>query len=172
MMRQFRIRSSLIAVGLLFLLSACGKQESRPPTVSGFRCHTVITCDALTAEGELTRETAGMLTLELTQPETLRGMQLRWDGETATVKLHGLSFGVDPEALPASGFGKALLSSLDAATGSVPGTYDDEGRCRTAGHGASGDFTLTSDPETGYLLSLTIPSLHLTATFSSFELLT
>ena len=154
----FRLRrSGPIVVGLLFLLSACAGNAPQPPAVEGFRCHAAVTCPDLAVEGTLTRQNAGLLTFEISAPPSLRDVTLVWDGETVSVRLHGLTFGIDPAQLPASGVGTALLAALDAAIGS-DGAETAEGR-----------FTLLSDPETGHLLSLSLPELGITADFSNFE---
>lgn len=57
---------------------------------------------------------AGTLKMEFTEPATLNGMSMEWDGETSRSKLAGLSFGVDPAAVPESALGKGLLDALDA----------------------------------------------------------
>ena len=164
----FRLRrSGPIVVGLLFLLSACAGNAPQPPAVEGFRCHAAVTCPDLAVEGTLTRQNAGLLTFEISAPPSLRDVTLVWDGETVSVRLHGLTFGIDPAQLPASGVGTALLAALDAAIGS-DGAETAEG-LSVVGQSSSGRFTLLSDPETGHLLSLSLPELGITADFSDFE---
>lgn len=169
-MFSFKRISSLIGIGLLFLTSGCSAQTPQPPTVDGFRCHAVVQYDDLAVEGELTRKGAGLLSFTVSAPASLEGLQLVWDGESVSVTLHGLSFGIDPDQLPASGIGSALLSAFDAAVGISSGEQTADGYV-TSGQAASGNFTILSDPQSGYLLSLSMPSLGLTASFSDFRLL-
>lgn len=160
--------SSLAVVGLLFLSVGCSRTPAAAPTVSGFRCHAAITYDDFAAEGVLTRTAAGTLTLDLIAPEALNGVSLLWNGENVEIRLHGLSFAVDAEELPACGVGNLLLGALDAAVGTPTGVATADG-VQTQGTFPSGEFTLLSDPVTGHLLSLSVPSCALTVRFSSFE---
>ena len=66
-------------------------------------------------KGHLTRLTTGTLSLDIDEPETLKGMTMQWDGETVSVKMYGLSFGLDPAAVPETALGRSLLAALDAA---------------------------------------------------------
>ena len=123
-------------------------------------------------QGHLTRLTTGTLSLDIDEPETLKGMTMQWDGETVSVKMYGLSFGLDPAAVPETALGRSLLAALDAALHpSGEGKVTENGLV-TNGEAAGGAFTITSDPETGSLLSLELPSAQLKATFTNFALKT
>lgn len=68
--------------------------------------------------------------------------------------------------------GRSLLAALDAALHpSGEGKVTENGLV-TNGEAAGGAFTITSDPETGSLLSLELPSAQLKATFTNFALKT
>lgn len=113
---------------------------------------------------------AGTLKMEFTEPATLNGMSMEWDGETISVKYAGLSFGVDPAAVPESALGKGLLDALDAGFRSGgEGQMTDKGLSVT-GQSVNGQFEMLSDPQTGQLLSLKIPELKVAATFSNFQI--
>ena len=65
---------------------------------------------------------------------------------------------------------KGILDALDAVAGKEGGALTDDGLL-TAGSALNGEFEILSDPDTGHLLSMKIPSLNLTAVFSNFEVL-
>ena len=145
-----------------------GKAET--PVTTGFECDADLTYGDMQVKGHLTRLTTGTLIMDLEEPDTLKGMTMQWDGETVSVKMYGLSFGVDPSVLPETALGKSVLTALDAALHpDGEGEVTDKGLV-TSGQAAGGTFTITSDPETGNLLSLEMPSAELSATFSNFSL--
>ena len=147
------------------------------PVGTGFECDVDLTYKDMDIQGHLTRLSAGTLTLDITSPKSLEGMTMQWDGETISIKMYGLSFGIDPADIPETALGKSLLDALDGiqslkGNGQNPGsTLTDEG-VLTKGNAVDGSFEILSDPETGSLLSLKIPSAGLTATFSNFQLKT
>ena len=88
----------------LLLCTACNSQNKNPekPVTTGFACDVDMTYQDMRVKGHLTRMSAGTLKMEFTEPATLNGMSMEWDGETISVKYAGLSFGVDPAAVPES----------------------------------------------------------------------
>lgn len=122
-------------------------------------------------KGHLTRLTTGTLTLDIDEPETLKGMTMQWDGETVSVKMYGLSFGwiLPPCRKPPWREPSRRPGRRPASLGGGEVT---ENGLVTNGEAAGGAFTITSDPETGSLLSLELPSAQLKATFTNFALKT
>ncbi len=108
--------------------------------------------------------------MDITEPKALKGMTMSWDGETISMKMYGMTFGLSPEEVPESALCKGILDALDAAAGKDGGTLTGDGLL-TAGRALNGEFEILSDPDTGHLLSMKIPSLNLTAVFSNFEVL-
>ncbi len=159
-------------VGVAACAAGGGKGGAETPVTTGFECDADLTYRDMQVKGHLTRLTTGTLTLDVTEPETLKGMTMQWDGETVSVKMYGLSFGVDPAAVPQTALGKSLLAALDAALHPAGEGQVTESGLVTSGEAAGGSFTITSDPETGSLLALEIPSAELKATFSNFSLKT
>lgn len=169
MLRRFT--SLILAILVILSFAACSKKKnSEQPVTIGFSCDVEVQYEEMNVKGHLTRSSAGTLIFDVTEPKTLNGLSMQWNGENITLKLHGLSFGVDPDAVPQSALGKNILSVLDAALGvRESGELTDEGLI-TKGSSSSGEFEIISDPETGSLIKLTIPSVGLTAKFSSFSL--
>ena len=69
-------------------------------------------------------------------------------------------------------FGEEPAAALDAALHPAGEGQVTESGLVTSGEAAGGSFTITSDPETGSLLALEIPSAELKATFTNFSLKT
>ena len=126
----------------LLLCTACNSQNKNPekPVTTGFACDVDMTYQDMRVKGHLTRMSAGTLKMEFTEPATLNGMSMEWDGETISVKYAGLSFGVDPAAVPESALGKGLLDALDAGFRSGgEGQMTDKGLSVT-GQSVNGQF--------------------------------
>ncbi|HJD24087.1 MAG TPA: hypothetical protein H9694_08080 [Firmicutes bacterium] len=170
--RLARAALSMLLCAALLFLPACspGEKEAQEPVTAGFECDIAVQYQEMDIQGHLTRRSAGSLLLEITEPSTLNGLSMEWDGESITMKIHGLSFGVDPSALPESALGQGLLSALDAAIGQREERAQTQEGLATSGSITQGEFILVSDPETGSLLSLNIPAMGLTAEFSNFAL--
>lgn len=160
---------------LVLAMSSCKKDGggTEAPVVTGFECDVSLTYRDMEIAGHLTRLNAGTLTLEFTEPASLKDMTMMWDGENISMKMYGLTFGVDPSEVPESALGKGIIDALDVALrgGGTRGQVTEEG-VKTEGDSVNGQFELLSDPESGSLLSLKVPSLNLTAAFSNFAVKT
>ena len=91
------------------------------------------------------------------------------DGDRVEVEMYGMSFNLNPDKLPVSGLAKGVLDVLDQVARSDEPPRLTENGAVLYGKSQNGEFTLISDPETGDLLSLSVPDLPLEVTFSSFE---
>lgn len=167
--RAFIIFASCALLGLCACGSAGGGSSSSDPVVSDFSCEADIHYQDMTLKGTLTRTTAGTLSMTFSEPDTLKGVTAEWNGETVRASLYGLSFDLSPSTLPAGALGKVLTDALDAALRSPKdGALTEEG-WRWEGTGQNGTVTILSDPDDGSLLSMEVPSVPLTASFSSFK---
>lgn len=166
------IRTLLLFPLILCLLIGCSpkNEAALPPAATGFSCGITGTYQGDEVAGELTRTAAGLLTVSLTKPAELDGLQMEWNGEVVTLRMLGLSWTVDPADVPEAALGQRILDALDTVvygggTGEVV-----EGKLVTTGDAGNGTpFTLCSDPATGALLSLDVPSEELSLTFVDFQ---
>ena len=163
------------ALCLILAMSSCQKSGggAEAPVVTGFECDGALTYRDMEITGHLTRLNAGTLTLAFTEPASLKDMTMMWDGENISMKMYGLTFGVDPSEIPESALGKGIVDALDVALrGGGGGARVTEEGVKTEGDSVNGQFELLSDPESGSLLSLKVPSLNLKADFSNFAVKT
>ena len=142
------------------------------PRAIGFSCAVQGTYHGESVAGSVQRSSAGLLTLTLTQPEELNGLTMTWDGQTVTLEMLGIKWSLDPETVPGAALGKRLLQALDAVVYQpAEGILTEDGRCKTIGELEGGvSYTLYSDPETGALLALEIPTEELSLTFTDFKM--
>ena len=157
----------------VLICTACNSSPHEPekPVTTGFACDVDMTYQDMRIKGRLTRESAGTLQLAFSEPASLEGMSMQWDGETVTMKMGGISFGVDPADIPQSALGKGLLDALDAGFRSGGDGQVTEKGLATTGDSVNGQFEILSDPESGQLLSMRIPELNIAASFSNFKTL-
>jgi hypothetical protein len=162
-----------VGIAFLFVLTfiACSKKDAvEEPVTAGFECDVDVQYEDMNVKGHLARSTAGTLVMDIIEPETLDGLTMEWDGDTINMTMYGLSFNIDPDSIPQSALGQGILDALDVAlqnesTGEVTESY-----VTTTGTSVNGEFEIVSDPATGYLLSLSIPSIDMNATFSNFAM--
>lgn len=163
-------RAACIVVCLLVLITGCsGSKPAADPVGEGFTCTVQAVYRDMTVAGTLTREIAGTLTLAFTEPETLNGLTACWNGETVTLSMYGLEFSVDPATVPESALGEEIITAFDTALRGEGERTIEDGKLIVSGNGQNGAYTLTFDAETGEPLSLSVPSLPLSATFFDFE---
>lgn len=168
MFRRLSVVCTIFACFVLLTSCAPGSSGHTAPTFTGFSCSADIAYRDLTVKGRLSRVSAGTLTLDIEEPSTLSGMTLSWDGEQIQVKMLGLSVDLEPADIPASALGSALVDTLDAALRVQDQAVLSDGVMKLDGECAAGSYTVTSDPATGALLTLTVPDLELSASFADF----
>lgn len=162
----------LFMLGLSAALGACSRtpteKTARQPVVTGFSCDMAGTYRDTEVAGQITRTSAGTLTVTLSKPAGLDGMELTWDGQDVVMNMLGLSVTVDPATIPESALGRSVLEALDAGMRGG-GKLTERGMC-VEGTTESGSFALYADPDTGALTALSVPSLPLELTFTNFQL--
>ena len=150
------------------LLSGCSK-KAEPPAAINFSCDAHILYKDIEMDAHLIRTETGVLQMDINYPPSLEDLVITLDGDKVEVEMYGISFNLNPETLPVSGVAKGVLDALDTVADMEELPTFTESGARLTGKSQNGEFTLVSDPETGALLSLTIPDLPLEVTFSAFN---
>lgn len=164
-----RLAWAIGIVILAVLLVGCSRKTAADPIGEGFSCSVKAVYRDMQVRGTLTREAVGTLTMSFTAPETLDGLTARWDGGDVTLTMHGMSFAMDPASVPESALGEEIIAAFDAALRGEGERTQKDGKLTVRDSGANGEYTLVFDAETGRPLSLSVPSLPLTAEFSDFK---
>ena len=86
-----------------------------------------------------------------------------------TLKYLGLSYDVDPQKLPENALGEGLLSAFDTALRGEGERTESNGKITVNGLSGNAAYTYVYDANSGAPLSLTIPSIPLTVTFSNVQ---
>ena len=153
------------------LLVGCGKSrsEAAKPVTAGFRCQVSITYRDKQLEGQLSRVQDGRLQMLLSEPPSLSGMAINWDGKEMTMELGGVQVPVNAANVPQSALIKSLLSVL--STQPTDGELTDEGYT-VRGEVDGKAYTIVCAPDTGLIRSLSVPEDEMTVTFHGTTLLT
>ncbi len=160
----------VVAVLLMVLITGCRSSKTAEPVGSGFSCRIQADYKDMDVEGTLVRQTAGMLKITFSAPETLAGTTALWDGETVVLEMGGMSFSVDPSTVPESALGEEIVAVLDAAIRGEGDRHEEDGKLIISGSGSNGKYELACDAKTGVPVSLSVPAIPLFATFSEFKI--
>lgn len=156
----------LLVIGLFGLTSCHKAAPAEPPLLDGFSGEITVVSGDFTVSGVLSRPARGQMTWTLSQPATLDGLTLIWDGTQLSAAWHGLSLALPDTLLPNTSLLKAVAGALDNAatlTDALPNAVG--GTVTLTGRYGNDAFSLTADAQTGFLTTLTIPSRDLTVTF-------
>lgn len=155
-----------LLLGLVLVFTGCRGATAAEPIGEGFTCAVKAIYRDLEVSGTLTRDGAGRLGLTFDEPSTLKGLTVQWDGENVTLSLGGMSFSVSPDAVPERALGEEIVSAFDTALRGEGKRTTENGKLIVEGNGSNGAYTLVFDAKTGEPLSLSVPALPLTVTFS------
>lgn len=164
----FWILTVVLCVTMLF---GCGKSrdDEVTPVTAGFTCEVSIAYRDMALKGQLSRVQDGRLLVTLSEPPSLSGMAISWDGEEMAMELGGLRVPVNAENVPQGALIKSLLTVLTAAP--TAGEITDEGYV-VQGEADGKTYAIVCAPDTGLIRSLSVPDDGLTVTFSETALLT
>lgn len=135
--------------------------------------------DVLLAYGEdqtaglhLTRIGDSVWDAAFTEPASLAGVVLSFDGSAVSASYKGLAFTIPKSALPAKNMLGMVTEALDAADAaeSLPCTQQEDGSWCYQGSCAGGNYTLTFG-QSGEPLVFDLPSQPLKLTFSEFRVI-
>ena len=158
-----------VVIGVLAFL-ANRKQEVRAaqPVTDGFTCAVAIDYGELSLKGQLSRMTDGRLLATFTEPSSLSGVAISWDGEEMAMELGGLCVPVNADNVPQSALVKSLLGVLTAEL--VDGEVGHDG-VTYSGEIDGKTYTVTCDETTGFIRTLSVPQDGLEVTFSDVTVL-
>ena len=165
-----RFFGRLMAVTAVFLcLCGCGKETAIQPITDGFTARATIQYKGMDVEGQLSCSADGRVTMVFSQPRTLDGVTLGWNGSEMQMQLGGMTIAVSEDSMPDGGMIRCLtqvLASAEPKKSKKSGeTYVINGEVNDTA------FTIVCDAATGLPKSLSVPDEELEATFSQVEVL-
>lgn len=124
------------------------------------------------ASFHLTRMGDALWDAAFSEPASLSGVILTFDGDAVSASYKGLAFTVPKSALPAKNMLGIVTEALDAADAAeaLPCTQQEDGSWRYQGECSGGSYTLTF-AESGEPLTFEVPAQPLKLTFSDFAVI-
>ena len=161
------LRRKILAAlaALLLLLSGCAGRRMEPEDVDfQFDCMVDVQYPGGSASCSFQRAGPQSASVQVISGGP-QGLAWSWSGDGFTSMYLGLAAKSDACPLPRDSFARLLVETLDAAErpGALTWTRD----CEFSGN-AGHDFTLTADPQTGKVLTLSVPECGFEAKFYSY----
>ena len=173
------LRNALfVCVPACFLLSGCSRPQSAAEFSPKLDGTYSVEADMEYGSGQsavltVTRYDKGVWEAAFSEPESLAGVVLAFDGSTVSASYKGLAFSVPKSALPAKNMLVQATDALDTAAAAPPLSYtqQDDGSFSCSVETESGTCTLTFS-EAGEPAAIEIPSQPLKIRFSAYTPLT
>jgi hypothetical protein len=171
MMKRRIFFGILTAALCMVMLFGCakGRSHAATPVMGGFTCEVSIDYRGMALKGQLSRMQDGRLLVTLSEPPSLSGMAISWDGEEMAMEMGRVRVPVNAANVPQSALVKSLLTVLTASPNA--GELTDEGFV-VRGEVDGKAYTIVCAPDTGLIRSLSVPDDELTVTFFETALLT
>ena len=132
-----------------------------------FTCTANIVTDELSAIGTLSRHGYENWDIEFSEPATLSGVMISFDGVNSEASYKGLSFSMPKSAVPVNSMLLCLATAVDEISSSEEkDCSSSEGLLTFKGSTDCGDYILTVNEDTGDIAMFEMKNLNLVITFS------
>lgn len=157
----------------MIILGGCRSEEktSVPDLNKVFTAEAAITSKDFEGKAKISRLGGGMWEIEFSEPDTLSGIKLAFNGDELSASYQGLSFSVPEEILPSKPIFTKLFESIDrSAEGELPYS-EQEGILTYEGELENiGKFTISTEKETGNLMNVKIPYDNVVVEFTDYTI--
>jgi len=170
-------RVCLVTSLTLFLLTSCNAPGSETVQVKDifsepFTSTATIVTDDLEATGQLSRYGMENWDIEFSEPSSLSGVTLIFDGTNSEASYKGLSFSMPKSAVPVNSMLLCLATAVDEISASTEkNCTSNDGVLTFKGSTDCGDYILTVDEGTGNLTEFQMKNLNLVMTFTDVQTL-
>lgn len=164
----------IVFLALITILCSCSKNSSETEKLAklanSFTAAVDITYNELSISGDISRTADNKISLTVNSPEALKGLTFNFDGNNTTVSYYGISFELPENTASAKACINAISLAIDNALNGTDTTKNQkDGKLEINGKIADGEYTAIINEKTGIPLSIIIPDLNLSCTFSSFN---
>ncbi len=160
------MRRLLLPFCCIFILCGCSKPRELPSLVQ-FCCDFTVQHNEQTLKGNLKRFSTGTLTLYLSEPENLNGLQVTIGEDATTISLGNLEFKAESTLLQ-SAVPRLLCDALDDAFYAFTVGETVQGDVVSGRVGAYA-YTLSFDPQTGFIQTAQFPSADVKIEFFNIQ---
>ena len=167
----------LLLTSFMIFLTSCGtvggeKTSNKEVLTEPFSCTANIITPDIEATGILSHESLGNWNIEFSEPSTLSGVSLIFDGVNSEASYKGLSFSMPKDAVPINSMLLCLANAIDEISTSEEKNATSKDDILTfKGSTDCGDYILTVDEKSGDLTSFQMNNLSLVITFSDYKVL-
>lgn len=161
----------------LLLLTSCKSGSNETVSTKDifsepFTCTANIVTQDLNATGKLSRYGFEKWEIEFSEPATLSGVMLTFDGVNSEASYKGLSFSMPKSAVPVNSMLLCLANAVDEiSTNDEKDCSSSEGLLTFKGSTDCGDYVLTVEESTGDIAMFEMKNLNLVMTFSDVSVL-
>ena len=159
-----RLLGMLAAVAMLVGLCGCKTEPAIDPITDGFAAQADIRYKEMDVKGQFSCSSDGRVNMEFSQPKSLDGVTLGFDGTSMQMKLGDMTISVAEDSMPDGGLIRRLSQVLAAVQPQEGQKKDGDYVITGTAEGVS--YTLVCDAATGLPKSLSVPDEQLEVTFS------
>lgn len=165
----------LLITSLMIFLTSCGTvggEKTTPKDVFSepFSCDANIITPDIEATGTICRYDVGCWDIEFSEPSTLSGVTLSFDGVNSEASYKGLSFSMPKDAVPINSILLCLANAVDEISNSdEKSATSKDGILTFKGSTDCGDYILTVDEKTGDIMNFQMNNLELVIAFSNVQ---
>ena len=167
MRKAFRIVPALLAFAVVLTFAGCSAvQEMVKPAdpVFLFTCRAQVQAAGQEITCTFTRSEGEMASIGILSPQEIQGLSYDWTGTGFSVSYAGVTETSAECTLPGDSFAPVLVKAMNAAAREGGLSQGEEGNSYAGSFDGKG-FTLTADPQTGNILTLSVPSSGISAEF-------
>lgn len=166
------MRRFLFITGILIpviILAGCGNNTltNDEHLMLDFKSNVDIKSDEIQMNANITRDKSGTTSLEVTSPETLKGLVFDHSSTENSISKDGLSYKTDAVVLPNSSVVVSIMDALDCMSEMEEEKpfYKDDKEMAFIGKIDVGKFEVRADRKTGFIKEIKIGE-KITASFS------
>lgn len=162
----------VILLMLAFAVSCSRKGKYSVIPSQSFTCTVSMKYDGMDIKADVEYLSSESCTITITEPSSLNGVGIDWEGGRLSVSYLGMSFDVDRQDIPETAFVPHIMKAIEVIVSSeqLELTEDETGEiCLYEGICDEGSFIAQIDNETGAIRSIKIPTYELEIAFSNFQ---
>lgn len=135
---------------------------------SNFNANANITIQDISLNADINRSNANTITLSIIEPDTLKGMDLSYDGELVNVTYKGMTLSLDKNSKALNSVATILMNTIQSATaGTGVEISSENGGILLNGTSNSADFSILLNSNNNSIASIKSDSLDFFCEFSS-----
>lgn len=161
----------LLTVLVLFLVACSNLGSDSPPVLpQSFETDLIVRFNESEMTAHWKKDGIGSNSIKIITPDSIKGLELKFNGSKCTVTYEDLSFDMDINRFPQTAFGTELVNSFEQVIKNTDITVNKrDGAWEYKGENSTGSYILRQNTDTGFLEFFSVPSIDLTVNFENFK---